>query len=111
MGTRNFGPRFGQFPGFGLFVFGDFCTCWCSVGSSPSQLLCLGAPRLASRQRGCWAAGPLAFYPKAPNTPYAPRKQVCPLVGISKHRGANSTLLADPQKPQPQLGQNVQAPC
>ena len=27
------------------------------MGSSPSQLLCLGAARLASRQRGCWAAG------------------------------------------------------
>ena len=27
------------------------------LGSSPSQLLCLGAARLASRQRGCWAAG------------------------------------------------------
>ena len=42
---------------FWIFGFLDFCICWCSVGSSPSQLLCLGAARLASRQRGCWAAG------------------------------------------------------
>ena len=32
-----------------------------------------------------------------------------PLVGISKHRRENSTLLAYNQMPQPQLGPNVQA--
>ena len=38
-----------------------------------------------------------------------PALSVWPLVGISKHRRENSTLLAYNQKPQPQLGPNVQA--
>ena len=38
-----------------------------------------------------------------------PALSVWPLVGISKHWRENSTLLAYNQKPQPQLGQNVQA--
>ena len=39
----------------------------------------------------------------------SPCPSVWPLVGISKHWRENSTLLAYNQKPQPQLGQNVQA--
>ena len=95
-----------------FFVFFGFLEFWIFAFAgavwAPHPPSCFVLAQQGS-PAGSGAAGPLAFYPKAPNIPYAPRKQVCPLVGISKHWGANSTLLADTQKPQPQLGQNVQA--
>ena len=102
-------PKF-VFLFFGILIFGIVPAKTAFAGAlwAPHPPSCFVLAQQGS-PAGSGAAGPLAFCPKAPNIPYAPRKQVCPLVGISKHWGANSTLLADTQKPQPQLGQNGQA--
>ena len=102
-------PKF-DFLFFGILIFGIVPAKTAFAGAlwAPHPPSCFVLAQQGS-PAGSGAAGPLAFCPKAQNIPYAPRKQVCPLVGISKHWGANSTLLADTQKPQPQLGQNVQA--
>ena len=97
---------------FGFLDFWNFG--FLEFWAPPSPICCVWAKQGGPADSG--AAGPLAFYPKVPIPHHPlpamlapPLRRVCPLVGISKHWGANSTLLADTQKPQPQLGQNVQA--